>query len=93
MMSVGLSLESLARASNLRSRSISAENPAGDEGAGGREASQLGPGRKGKPCLLSLKPGSTHTLAEIKGSGCIRHVWMTLPLEPEFLRGAILRVY
>lgn len=92
-MTVGPGLEDLAKASNLRSRAISAENPTGARGAGGREASALGPGRKGRPCLVSLKPGSTHTLAEIQGPGCIRHVWMTFPLEPEFLRGLVLRAY
>jgi hypothetical protein len=43
------SLSSLPLMNNGKSRSITAENPHGDKGAGGKEASHLGPSRKGRP--------------------------------------------
>ncbi len=45
-----------------RSRSLSAENPNGAVGAGGKSASMLGPGRKGTPCI-TLPSGETTTIA------------------------------
>ena len=60
------------------SRSITAENPNGAKGGGGRAASALGPGRKGRPCL-SLPPGEETVLADIDGAGTITHMWFTLP--------------
>lgn len=78
------------------SRSISAENPHGEKGGGGKEASSLGAGRKGNPCLL-LKSGDISTLAEIEGPGIIRHIWMTMPFNTDkghyALRDVILRFY
>ena len=44
-------LEGLFVLGEARTRSISAENPTGAPGAGGRAASNLGPGRKGRPCI------------------------------------------
>lgn len=38
--------------------------------------------------------GQTHTLADIKGAGCIRHIWITISTqEPDYLRRLILRAY
>lgn len=57
------------------SRSINAENPSGERGNGGRTASHLGLGRKGRPCL-TLATGETTTLADITGTGQITHLWV-----------------
>jgi hypothetical protein len=80
----------------LRSRSINAENPTGESGAGARAASPLGPGRKGS-AFLPLAAGETLTLAEIDGPGVIRHIWITVPDRsdegPFVLRDLVLRAY
>src|SRR5215467_8963162 len=83
----------LCRASELETRSLSAENPSGARGAGGKAASWLGPGRKGSPALTGLKPGETVTLADVNGPGCIRHIWLTTGLNPAVLRGLVVRAY
>ncbi|WP_207591162.1 DUF2961 domain-containing protein [Halomontanus rarus] len=96
-MQPGFGLERLARLSDEESRSITAENPDGQPGAGGRAASDLGPGRKGRPCLRDVPSGATETLAEIDGPGVIRHVWITLPDRTDAgdhaLRDVVLRMY
>jgi hypothetical protein len=78
------------------SRSITAENPTGAKGAGGRATSQLGTGRKGRPCL-TLPAGETTELAQIEGSGRITHLWFTLPDHTDavgfVLRDLVLRAY
>lgn len=80
-----------------RTRSITAENPAGAVGAGGQAASDLGPGRKGRPCIRDVEPGETREIAAIDGPGEIRHVWMTFPISTDaggaVLRDVILRMY
>jgi hypothetical protein len=80
----------------LVSRSITAENPTGERGGGGREASSLGPGRKGRPCI-GLPSQQEIALAEIAGTGCIRHIWITVPRQTEtsayVLRDIVLRAY
>ena len=76
----------------LESRSISFENPSGARGNGGKAASPLGKGRKGSPARI-LAPGEEVQLANIIGSGTIRHMWATTFPVPEFLRGAVLRFY
>ena len=69
----------------LETRSICFENPTGERGAGGRAASPLGPGRKGDPARV-LAPGEEVVLADIAGSGTIRHIWLTGPMSAsEFL--------
>ena len=60
----------------LVSRSISFENPTGAPGAGGKAASNLGPGRKGAPAR-AIKAGETVTLCDIAGPGTIRHIGHT----------------
>ena len=50
------------------SRSISAENPQGEVGIGGQAASNLGPGRKGRP-QITLPQGKETVLADIEGPG------------------------
>ena len=62
----------------VHSRAITAENPTGAKGSGGREASSLGKGRKGKPCL-TLRAGEVTTLADIDGAGRVTHLWFAFP--------------
>ena len=67
-----------------QTRSISAENFTGEKGRGGmatdgcmaKAAASLGHGWKLSPCIC-IKPGETVTIADISGSGMIRHIWMT----------------
>jgi hypothetical protein len=83
---LGLSLGNLSRLSNAVTRSISAENVTGAQGAGGMAtegtgaipARFLGRGWKVSPSIPV--PGlSTVTLADIEGPGAIQHMWMTVP--------------
>jgi hypothetical protein len=79
-----LGLGNLYRLSNARSRSISPENFTGEkgragmatEGTGKGPATDLGRGWKVSPSV-AIKAGTTFTLAEIKGPGCIQQIWMT----------------
>ncbi len=74
--------------SSIDSRSISFENPSGERGGGGTAAN----GRKGSPARL-IAPGEKVMLADIKGPGRVRHLWMTFPPSiPEQMRSAILEV-
>ncbi|WP_433205372.1 glycoside hydrolase family 172 protein [Nocardia sp. CA-107356] len=74
----------LWRLDGARTRSISAENPTGAPGAGGRAtdgtgahaARRLGPGWKISPSI-HLGAGETATLADISGPGMLRHCWLT----------------
>ena len=61
---------------NLKSRSISFENPTGEPGEGGKAPSGIGIGRKGAPRKL-IKANEEVILCNIKQSGTIRHIWMT----------------
>ena len=79
MLDWGSTLSSLSLNRNMRSRSINAENPAGEKGRGGTAASRLGPSRKGSPCLHNIQPGEKRNIAEIEGPGLISHIWMTVP--------------
>ncbi|MHB8863251.1 MAG: glycoside hydrolase family 172 protein [Pirellulaceae bacterium] len=76
----------------LIARSISFENPTGAPGAGGQQASRLGPGRKGAPAR-SVKPGEEVQLCDIQGPGTIRHIWLTTVQEPVNQRAMIIRVW
>lgn len=77
-------LDSLLSLNARRSRSISAENPDGAVGGGGRAvdgtgakaAELLGPGWKVAPAIR-IEAGAAATLAQIEGPGVIRHIWMT----------------
>jgi Protein of unknown function (DUF2961) len=90
------SLESIARIPDVTSHAITAENPTGAKGAGGAESSALGPGRKGK-AYLPLAAGETMVLADIRGPGMIRHIWITVPATtpagPFVLKNLTLRAY
>ncbi len=90
-------LGALPLITDAETRSISAENPDGAKGGGAKavpEATnpgrELGPGWKIRPCI-TLKAGETATLADIKGPGVIRHLWITV--RPEALRSCVLRFY
>ena len=74
----------LAKLRNVKTRSISAENPQGlpsfggslKEGEGARFGAHLGEGFKVSPCVFIPAHGK-HVVADIKGSGAINHIWMT----------------
>ena len=81
-----------------RSRAVNAENPTGQKGKGGMTASQLGPSRKGSPCLRDIAPGAVVTLADIDGPGIISHIWITVPYKTSdadcfVLSDLVLRFY
>jgi len=76
----------------IESRAISFENPSGGRGQGGTAASGLGVGRKGDPAR-EVAPGATIDLADIVGSGVIRHIWATTIARPKVLRGVVVRAY
>ena len=92
-------LHDLTRPLGRVSRSISPENRTGEPGQGGRTpleegsargpARELGVGWKVNPYLV-LQPGETVTLADIHGSGVIRHIWCTVTQK---WRNGILRIY
>jgi len=43
---------------------------------------------------VGVEPGATAVIADIKGSGCIRHIWVTIAdEEPDYLRRVVLRAY
>lgn len=77
--------------------SISAENPGGEKGGGAKAqpnpssaSGKLGAGWKVRPCI-AVEPGETKILADIHGSGIIRHIWMTA--DNRMYRAGILRFY
>ncbi|WP_182141674.1 glycoside hydrolase family 172 protein [Schaalia sp. JY-X169] len=90
------SVPSYAKSSRVVSRAITAENPSGEPGEGGKASSRLGPGRKGSPCI-DLQPGESVILADIEGTGVLRHFWFTVAREaggePFVLRNLVLRMY
>lgn len=81
---IGYALGGLACLSDARTFSLSAENPTGAKGGGGRAvrgvasacAADLGPGWKIAP-YIDVPPGTTAILADLAGPGAIRHIWMT----------------
>ncbi len=94
---LGMHLGNLARLSKGRTRSISPENVTGGKGKGGMStdgtgascARDLGVGWKISPSIR-IAPGEARTLAEVRGSGAIQHIWMTLT---GHWRHSILRIY
>jgi hypothetical protein len=85
-------------AKDVKTRSISAENPTGAKGAGALaepgadnpHALGLGKGWKVSPCL-TLPPGAQTTLAEMEGPGLLQHIWITV--HPSQWRRLILRIF
>lgn len=95
---LGLHLGNLSRLSHARTRSISAENPTGTKGQGGRAtegttaaaAHELGQGWKASPSI-NIAGRDTAVLADVPGPGAIQHVWMTV--HPSTWRQLIVRCY
>lgn len=95
---LGVDLNNLARLSNAKSRSISAENFTGAKGAGGQAtegtgapfAAGLGQGWKVSPSI-NIAAGSLVELASIEGPGCIQHIWLTV--DPAYWRSLVIRFY
>jgi hypothetical protein len=93
---LGLHLGNLSRLSAAETRSISAENPTGAPGQGGRHVDpdrgasrDLGTGWKVRPCV-GVPPGETLVLADVDGPGAIQQIWMTPTGNYRF---SILRFY
>ena len=63
-MPMGFGLAGLPLLSDAETRSICAENPKGEKGAGGTVENHLGAGWKGRPCIR-LPKDQTTPLAEI----------------------------
>ena len=77
-------LHNLTTKKNCRSFSISPENFTGEKGKGGmaiegnasHAARELGQGWKVNPYII-VKGGETYVLADVKGQGAIKHIWLT----------------
>lgn len=92
-------MNQLFQVRNIRSRSISPENLTGEPGRGGmcpleegsarNAARDLGTGWKVNP-YLDVEAKASVVLADIEGSGMIRHIWLT---PTGRWRNAILRIY
>ncbi len=91
-------LTGISALADVETRSISAENPTGEPGQGGRRtegtgahaARDLGQGWKVSPSI-EIAPGETVTLADIAGSGCITHIWLTTHVD--HWRRLVLRAF
>ncbi|TCT33064.1 glycoside hydrolase family 172 protein [Martelella mediterranea] len=94
-MSIG-NLNDIFRPAEGRSRAITAENPTGAKGAGGKAAGPLGVARKGR-AFLPLPAGAELTLCDIRTPGIITHIWCTTFDQTEkhwfALRNIVLRMY
>lgn len=91
-------LQNIFRLKNGQSRSINWENRNGEKGKGGMASSNLGPSRKGSPCIPKIEAGETVTLGEIQGEGVIQHIWITVTDRASernryVLRDLVLRMY
>lgn len=75
----------------VQTRWATAENIDAVKGKGGAAKG----GRKGAPAIRNVLPGSTHTLAQAKGtSGVVRRIWITVSdRTPTMLRGLRLDIY
>ncbi len=74
---------------SLDCRAVTFENPTGQRGAG----AQAGGGRKGAPSRR-LAPSERVVLADLRGPGTLRHIWMTFPpAPPEVMRALCLQVF
>jgi hypothetical protein len=100
---LGQGLATLPLLSTARTRSVSAENPTGGKGLGGRSvpdptekeyplsgraADELGQGWKVRP-FLRVNRGQTAILMDVKGPGVIQHIWMVENIS----RAHVLRFY
>lgn len=90
-------LNNLTLKKDIRTFSISAENPTGEKGKGGmategvasNAARELGQGWKVNPYII-IEPGKTAVLADVKGQGAIKHFWIT---ESANSRELIMRIF
>ncbi|MFW5976815.1 MAG: glycoside hydrolase family 172 protein [Bacillota bacterium] len=93
---LGFGLNSAPIMTDDKTRTITAENPEGKKGAGGKRSSNLGVGRKGRPCI-TLSQGETTTLVDIKDTGVIQNFWITVTDRTDkgyfVLRDLVLRMY
>ena len=70
---------------DLKSRSISPENPKGLEGSANKDKISGS---------ITIPVGTNQTIADINGPGMIRHIWLTFPnRSPEALRSHVIRIY
>lgn len=77
-------MNNLITKKNITTFSVSPENLTGEKGKGGMAvegsgafaARELGQGWKVNP-FLELQPGSKTVLADVKGQGAIKHIWVT----------------
>lgn len=91
------SIANIYQVSDDETRSVSPENFTGEKGQGGiatngtgkHASSELGQGWKVSPSVR-IGAGKTFTLADIKGPGCIKQIWMT---PAGNWRHAIIRIY
>jgi hypothetical protein len=86
----------LARVTNGKTRSISAENPDGAKGGGAKEIPEGGPAEwLGKGWKVHaydpLPANSTKVIADVDGPGTIRHIWITT--DDKAYRDCLLRIY
>lgn len=86
---VGYDITTLPMVADADSRSITMENPTGGRGIGG----QAGGGRKGSPARGDLGPGQEHVLADIEGTGVIKHIWLTTRPDPKHMRTMVVRMW
>ena len=90
-------LSNLTTKKKIRTFSISPENLTGEKGKGGMAtegsasaaARELGQGWKVNPYLV-VEGGATCVLADVKGQGAIKHIWITDSARARIL---ILRIY
>ena len=79
-------LSALTTKKNIRTFSLSPENITGEKGKGGmcplekgsaaNAARDLGTGWKVNPYII-MQPGEKATLADVKGQGAVKHIWIT----------------
>ncbi len=94
----GFGLDQLTVLSKAKTFSISPENFTGEAGKGAMAetgtgsvpARELGRGWKVSPSVM-LPPHKEFTMAEIEGSGIIKHIWLTM--DARFWRSVVLRIY
>ena len=93
-------LNGLTLKKDIRTFSVSPENPTGQKGEGAKAtleegsaahaARELGQGWKVNPYIV-LGTGKTAVLADVKGEGSIKHIWITD--SAQYGRQLILRIY
>ncbi len=93
-------LNNLTRKKDIRTFSVSPENPTGKKGEGGkatlengsaaRAARELGQGWKVNPYIM-MQPGDVAVLADVEGQGAIKHIWITDGAK--YGRQLLLRIY